>query len=457
MLVVNVTWLSWLMFAVVGYYALIVIVLLVRRSCRRQQRIVHARRQPFMVLVIPAHNEEAVIGRTLNTLESLDYPDRLVLVMDDGSTDATAAIASSFTWLGRVEVVRRNPAVAGQGKGAVLNHAFALICRMVAEHDKRFGGRCADEIVIGIIDADGQLESGSLTAVAPYFLNRQNGQVGGVQIGVRIANATANMLTRMQDFEFVGFSALVQESRNSLGSAGLGGNGQFTRLSALQGLRREPWTACLTEDLDLSLSLAESGWDIRYCPDTFVAQQGLTRIRPLMKQRTRWIQGHYQCWRHLLPIWGSRRLPWRTKLDLSVYLTMIAFVLVVFAGLVISLLGWAGVLIPVNNSLVAINNPYLHNFVQLLMSIGPLTAFVAVYQLRALTPLRWWELPCVGVLFAAYAYLFVISQVWAWARIIARRDSWAKTPRVRAELAAGITPLPAASSHARTHRPSTPR
>jgi 1,2-diacylglycerol 3-beta-glucosyltransferase len=437
--VIDITWLGWATFLVAGYYILHVAVIAVRRLGRRYPRATGDWRQPFMVLVIPARNEQAVIGQTLNTLEALNYPERLVLVMDDGSTDATAVVASAFTWLGRVQIVSRGPEVAGQGKGAVLNHAFALVCRMVAERDPRLRGRGADEVVVGVMDADGQLEANALAKVAPYFSGQRNARVGGVQIGVRIANATANLLTRMQDFEFVGFSALVQDSRNSLGSVGLGGNGQFTRLSALRGLCRDPWTACLTEDLDLSLSLAEAGWDIRYCPDTFVAQQGLTRVWPLLRQRTRWIQGHYQCWRHLLPIWGSRKLAWRAKLDLSVYLMMVVFVLVVFAGLVITLLGWAGVLFPVNNSLAAITNPHLHNLMQLVLSVGPLATFVAVYQLRATTPLRWWELPAVGALFGVYAYLFVLSQVWAWARIVARRGSWAKTPRVSAEIAVEVS------------------
>lgn len=263
-----------------------------------------------------------------------------------------------------------------------------------------------------------------------------------MQIGVRIANATVNLLTRMQDFEFVGFSALVQEARNGLGSVGLGGNGQFTRLSALLSLGRDPWTKCLTEDLDVSLSLAELGWDIAYCPDTFVAQQGLTRIGPLLRQRARWIQGHYQCWRHLGPIWRSGKLPWRAKIDLSIYLLMVAFLLVVVAGLVVSILGWARVLIPINTSLDYITNPYIHSLVQLLLSVGPLAVFISVYQLRAASALRWFELPAFAVLFASYAYLFLISQIWAWARIAAGRGGWAKTPRVSADIAVQIDRQP---------------
>jgi 1,2-diacylglycerol 3-beta-glucosyltransferase len=442
--IVNVTWLSWVTVAVVAYYALLLAVPGTRqaasamRARRRRRRVPGDRHWPFIVLVIPAHNEQAVIGQTLSTLEALDYPDRLVLVMDDGSADATSQVASMFVFCGRVHVVRRGPEIAGRGKGAVLNHAFALVSAMVESGDPRLRGRTADEVVVGVLDADGQLEPDALSKVAPLFTGRRNARTGGVQIGVRIANATANLLARMQDFEFVGFSAIVQSSRNSFGSVGLGGNGQFTRLSALQDLGREPWTACLTEDLDLSLSLAEIGWRIRYCADTFVAQQGLTRLWPLLRQRTRWIQGHYQCWRHLLPIWGSRHLRWRAKLDLSVYLLMILFVLVVFSGLMVSVLGWAGLLMPVNTSLDAVTNPELHKIAQLLLSAGPLAGFVCVYQRRAAIPLRWWELPVTGLLFALYAYVFVFSQAWAWGRMLGRHGSWAKTPRVSAEIAVSI-------------------
>ncbi|MGO8885861.1 MAG: glycosyltransferase family 2 protein [Streptosporangiaceae bacterium] len=442
--VVNVTWLSWLSMGIVGYYALLLTVQTARTLSRplRRSRSGPDRRDPFMVLVIPARNEQAVIGQTLATLEALDYPDRLVLVMDDGSADATGQVASSFTWCGRVHVIRRDPAVAGRGKGAVLNHAFAVVSQMVADHDPRLRGRSADEVVVGVVDADGQLEASALTKVAPYFSGRRNARVGGVQIGVRIANATTNLLTWMQDIEFVGFSALVQDSRNSFGSVGLGGNGQFTRLSALQGLRRSPWTACLSEDLDLSLSLAEAGWEIRYCPRTFVAQQGLTRLAPLLRQRARWIQGHYQCWRHLSSIWGSRNLPWRAKLDLSAYLMMILFIFVVTAGFLITALSWAGVVVPVNTALDGITIPYLRSAVELVLAVGPLAAFLVIYQLRAATRLSWWELPAAAALFTAFAALiWSCGQAWALTRIVTGRGSWAKTPRVRAEIA-----VPMASS-----------
>ena len=86
--------------------------------------------------------------------------------------------------------------------------------------------------------------------------------------------------------------------------------------------------------------------------------------------------------------------------------------------------------------MAGITNPYLHNLVQLVMSVGPLAAFVAFYQLQAKTPLRWWELFAVAALYTLFAaVVWASGQAWACARIVARRGTWAKTPRVPAEIA----------------------
>ena len=224
-----------------------------------------------MALVVPAHNEELVIEETLSALVRVRYDDFLVLVMNDGSTDRTSERARSFEASGRVLVVDRSPAVSGRGKGAVLNHAFEILNELVDEQDPRLGGRAAEEIVVGVMDADGVLDEHALEDVAPLF---GDPRVGGAQIGVRILNVSDGLLPRCQDMEFVGFSHLAQAARDRIGSVGLGGNGQFTRLAALRSLGRPPWTDCLTEDLDLGLSLTRLGWRIRFCSSAWVASRG---------------------------------------------------------------------------------------------------------------------------------------------------------------------------------------
>ena len=202
--------------------------------------------------------------------------------------------------------------------------------------DPRLEGRGEDDIIIAITDADGQLERQTLSAVAPYFAEAK---VGGVQIGVRIANASTNLLTRMQDIEFVGFSAFVQEARDAFGSVG---PGRQRAVHAALGAHLA-WAAhrgrdCLTEDLDLGLSLVQRGWRIRFCPNAYVAQQAVTSLRLLFRQRTRWVQGHYQCWRHLPLLLKDKSVPLVTRIDLALYLVLVVFVVLVSIGMVLNLL-----------------------------------------------------------------------------------------------------------------------
>ena len=169
-------------------------------------------------------------------------------------------------------------------------------------------------------------------------------------MGVIIGNAEDGLMPRCQDLEFVGFSQLAQAARDRIGSVGLGGNGQFTRLVALQSLGRPPWTDCLTEDLDLGLNLTRLGWHIRFCRTTSVTQQGVRTVARL-RQRTRWAQGHYQCWDHVPKLLTAGNVRLVTRLDLVLYLFFVAFVMFVAANLAIALAGALGWIVIVNEFL----------------------------------------------------------------------------------------------------------
>jgi cellulose synthase/poly-beta-1,6-N-acetylglucosamine synthase-like glycosyltransferase len=119
--------------------------------------------------------------------------------------------------------------------------------------------------------------------------------VGGVQSRVRIYNRR-HLLTWLQDVEFGVYGSLFQTGRNDWGTAGMGGNGQFNRLSALEAVADEqgPWRDRLTEDQDLGLRLIAEGWAGHQDLRATVDQQGLPKLRPLLRQRTRWSQGNLQ-------------------------------------------------------------------------------------------------------------------------------------------------------------------
>jgi len=104
----------------------------------------------------------------------------------------------------------------------------------------------------------------------------------------------------MQDMEFAIHTEVFPRGRRHLGSVGLGGNGKYIGLSALLSLGPAPWTQSLTEDLDVGVRLLTAGWRDEYCPTTAVHQQDIVKLRRLIRQRSRWFQGHLQSWR-LIP------------------------------------------------------------------------------------------------------------------------------------------------------------
>ncbi len=269
----------------------------------------NSRGRSTVVFLIPCLDEELVIGATVRNVLA-DAPGSTIIVIDDASSDRTAEIALA-AGNGRVQICQRVLPHARQGKGPALNDGY----RLLLEHVKSEGLDPAN-VIVCVMDADGRLSRGAVAKVLDLF---NDATIGGAQLGVRIRNR-GTLLTNMQDFEFWGLSALAQLARRRTGSVSLGGNGQFTRLSALEGVSEAPWSRSLTEDLDLAISLQLAGWRLSSVPDAWVSQQGVESLRALVRQRTRWYQGHIQCSRRVGEIWRCLDLPNSTALETAMYL-----------------------------------------------------------------------------------------------------------------------------------------
>jgi 1,2-diacylglycerol 3-beta-glucosyltransferase len=426
---VDVTWLGYFM-SLVSLYYVALFALSARFAARRDPP---SRARPGMAVIVPAHNEEQVIGGTLESLMKLDYKPYCMIVVNDGSTDRTSELARRFESTGRVLVVDRPPEVAGQGKGEVLNEGFRVLGELLEERHPLVDGFNPKTAVVGIVDADGQLEPKALKEVARLF---RDPTVGGVQMGVVIGNAEDGLIARCQDLEFTGFSQLAQAARDRIGSVGLGGNGQFTRLAALRSLGRPPWTACLTEDLDLGLHLRRLGWHIRFCRTTAVTQEGVRTVRAWLRQRTRWAQGHYQCWDHIPGLLTSRNMPVITRFDLTLYLFFVTFVMFVGANLIVAAGGALGYISIQNDFLSFLPAGPPRNVTMELIGLSPVVMLLTRYQQHSPHRLRWWELPAYGAAFGVYVYMWAIASLMAWFRLMRGRAGWSKTRRVAEEAAA---------------------
>jgi cellulose synthase/poly-beta-1,6-N-acetylglucosamine synthase-like glycosyltransferase len=389
-------------------------------SRRRRAELGDAPRDLWFVFVVPCLNEELVIGRSLDRLLAIPAKNFAVLVIDDGSEDRTAEIVRSYD-PDRVWLLQRTPPNARQGKGEALNNAFRYL-----RDSGVLGARRPDDVIVTIVDADGRIEPTALFEVAPYF---DDPKAGAVQIGVRMYNAGEGLMARMQDFEFVTFTEIFQRGRQRLGSVGLGGNGQFARLSALESLGDAPWTDCLTEDLDLGVRLLAGGWKNNFCPTTWVSQQAVTSLRRLVRQRSRWFQGHLQCWKRI-PMILRAPLPTRAIFDLTQHLLSPALVLMMTLPVAVFTVTLAvataysphGVL----SALTAHGGLLILLWYLLSFGLAPFYGFV--YWLRDRST-SWVQAVAYGHLFTLYSYLWMPAGWFAVGRVVTRRRSWAKTAR----------------------------
>lgn len=272
----------------------------------------------FFVFIVPALNEGKVIKRTIEKLAALTQRNYMVLAMNDNSSDNTESEILSVR-SDKVKLFNVKPSNCRRGKGNVLNIAYRYVLNDSGLTDRY----PVDNIIIGVVDSDGGVDPDILPSVTPYFKEKRS---ASVQTAVRIENNDQNIWTKWQDFEFRVFTFLFQSAREQMGSVGLGGNGQFIRLSALTEFGDAPWTSCLTEDLDIGIRLILNDWRNHFCSTSYVSQQGVPEFWPLVKQRTRWFQGHVQCWRHLGPI-ALKRMPLLAKIDITYYLLSISLAL----------------------------------------------------------------------------------------------------------------------------------
>ncbi len=369
-----------------------------------------------VVFILPCLNEDRVLGASLERLLELQHPRMEILVVDDGSSDATAEIVARNTDP-RVHLLQRTLPNARKGKGEALNAAVEhLRSGAVVSFDN------PDDLLVCVVDADGRLEPHTLDVVVPRF---DDPMMGGIQIGVRINNREKNLLARMQDFEFVLYTEIFQRGRRHLGSVGLGGNGQFVRLSALMSLGDRPWSQSLTEDLDLGVRLLMAGWKTDFCSSTAVHQQGLVSVDRWVKQRTRWFQGHLQSWTLIPSV--LKNTQGKARVDVMYHLTS------PFLLLVTSLLSAAFVLwgLDLTISLLAGSATFSWWWLSsYLVAFGPALIFGSIYagmeKRRSWSRIRSFLLPHAYVF---YSFLWFVAGWRAVWRVLTRQGGWSKTDR----------------------------
>ena len=264
--------------------------------------------QPQVSILIPAYNEERVIGRILQGMTKLTYPkDKMqVIVVDDGSTDNTGQEAAAYAKPHNyIEVIRRNQKEGGKGKAPALNA----------------GLKHAEGEIIFCFDADYYPQGDIIEKLVAEFTDSN---VGAVQGRVTVLNEPQNLVTRLVALERIGGYRIDQQARDSLGLiTQFGGTVGGFRRGLLESL--DGWDeSILAEDTDLTFRVYVAGYKIRYVNDAECYEEAVENWRDYWRQRYRWAKGHMQCFfKHSLKVLKSSNLRLREKIDglllLSVY------------------------------------------------------------------------------------------------------------------------------------------
>ncbi|SHG81890.1 glycosyltransferase [Streptoalloteichus hindustanus] len=394
-----------------------------------------SRRPLHFWIIVPALNEELVVGNTVRAALALDapYTPVRVLVVDDGSDDRTPEVLAAIDDP-RLTVLRRDLPDARQGKGVALNVAYRRI-REIAKRE-----RTTDRTVLGVIDGDGRGSPNLLREVSAFFADQA---VGAVQCRVRIHNRRP-VLGLLQDIELACVADATQSLRDLVGTVSLGGNGQFTRLRELIRFGDNPWSECLVEDLELGLRLHLAGARIRYCRTGWVTQQAVVDSRRLLRQRTRWAQGNLQCLGYVPRLAHSPAVGSVALLDF-LHCLLTPWATIPLSALVAVVLGLtcSGLVFPTPGSPLAAagSEVWAAGGAILAAAVGPGLLWAVVHRGR-LRDARWGRCLLAGLCYPAFLLLGVAATWRALVRHLLRRQAWVKTERL-VETAEPVAPPPA--------------
>lgn len=266
---------------------------------------------PLVSILVPAYNEAETIVAALDSLVQLDYPCYEVVLVDDGSTDATLELARAFA-----RAFARDSSL----RSGVELHVIA----------KENGGKwsahnvayhAARGTLLLCVDADSRLDRDALQHLVRAL--GDDDSIAGVAGQVRVRNRD-RLLTRMQALEYLNCNGATRTAQSASGDVLVvpGPIGLFRR-SALERVwqrfgtedaspavgghehaGREDWQGpyeadTFAEDFDLSIAILALGKKIVYEPLAISRTRAPTSLSALLNQRYRWQRGSIQVLRKL--------------------------------------------------------------------------------------------------------------------------------------------------------------
>jgi len=225
---------------------------------------------PLVTIIIPAYNEEKVIGNTIESTLEINYPNKDIIVVDDGSEDNTLQIAKKYQDKG-VKVLHK----INGGKASALNLALTF----------------AKGELIAVLDADTLASRNSLTEIVKVFENEKD--IAAVAGNIKVRNKK-NWITWCQALEYVAGIQIARRAFDLFGAITIvpGALGCFRKSVLIDtgGYDKET----LVEDFDTTVKILKSGMIVRGTTKSVAYTEAPDTLRDFYNQRIRWYRGNLQ-------------------------------------------------------------------------------------------------------------------------------------------------------------------
>lgn len=232
-------------------------------------------------IIIPAHNEETVIGSTVERLTPVLKPQDRLIVVADNCNDATAEIARTK---GATVIERYDSEKIGKG--------YAL------DYGIKFIESKAPDVVV-IIDADCTVYPDAIARLTESAIASQK----PVQATYLMTTAKKSKSSKelLAEFAYLMRNLVLPLGLKNLGqSCSLKGTGMAFPWHIIS--KANLANGHIVEDLKLGLDLAIAGHGAIFCPEARVTSYFPQQSQATKSQRTRWEHGHLQMIRTYLPL-----------------------------------------------------------------------------------------------------------------------------------------------------------
>lgn len=256
---------------------------------------------PTIAVLIPAYNEEVVIEGTIDSLIRAGCAKSDIYIVDDRSTDNTAALASATGV--NVYTVPENGGKANAQKAALAY--FQLL--------KRYDW---------IIFFDGD------TKVDPLFMMKMRGAAEndpdvGLYLGQVKSTENDHLYSAMRSYDYTYGQDIAKQGQSNFNVVFVGpGCASMYNSQVLEKLDIDPST--LAEDMDLTMQVHRIGKKVQYVDDAIVFTQDPSTFVDYKKQMTRWYRGFWQV------IKKHKVFGWSKKQRVDWYLILLTLDAVIF-------------------------------------------------------------------------------------------------------------------------------